>query len=133
MSNILRPATAFSLSPGTRKRPRVKADTHLDYIRSLPCLICGTTYDIHAAHVRASCIALGKHETGAARKPDDRWSLPLCSDHHVFGPDAQHARGEMQWWAEHGINPFITALALWGASGDYEAGLVIVMHASERK
>jgi len=118
------PPTAFRM--GNRKRPRQKAGSHLDFIRSLPCVICGRDDDTHAAHIRAASQKYGKRETGKSEKPDDAWSVPVCGDDHVFGPDAQHNSNELDWWKRHGIDPFVLALALWRASGDDEAGALIV-------
>ncbi|MCP4304250.1 MAG: hypothetical protein GY788_05070 [bacterium] len=121
------PPTAFA-GPRRKRQPRRKEGSHLEFIRSLPCLICGTTWDIHAAHLRAGSLENGKRETGAAEKPDDSWTLPLCAEHHVFGPDAQHRSGELEWWEEHGINPFVVALALYRASriDDRDAALLVI-------
>lgn len=123
---ILRPPTAFSLSPGTKKRPRDKNDRHLKFIRSLPCAICGTHKHVEAAHLRMGARAYGKPETPMGVRPDDKWSTPLCAFHHRTGPDAQHTMGEEQFWARHRINPFILATSLWAASGDDEAADQII-------
>lgn len=108
--------------------PRVRDEKHLRFIRDLPCLICGTNQDIHAAHIRAARARWGKTETGAGQKPDDAWTVPLCGDHHVWGSDAQHTRGEMAWWGERGIDPFVIALALYKHSkgGDRDAALMVI-------
>ena len=121
---LVPPPTAFRATK--QRRPRKQEGAHLDFIRSLPCVICGRSDDTHAAHIRAACPALGKRETGAGEKPSDAWTVPLCGDHHVFGQDAQHGRGELRWWIEHNINPFILALALYRASGDHETAENII-------
>jgi hypothetical protein len=36
-------------------------------------------------------------------KPDDRRTLPLCAQHHLTGPDAQHSSNERRWWEQWGI------------------------------
>ncbi len=122
------PPTAFAAGGRQKKQPRRKEGSHLEFSRSLPCLICGTDWDIHAAHLRAGSLENGKRETGAGEKPDDSWTLPLCAEHHVFGPDAQHRSGELEWWAGHGFDPFATALALYRASqaGDRDAALLVI-------
>jgi hypothetical protein len=38
-------------------------------------------------------------------KPDDWRTLPLCAQHHLTGPDAQHRTNERQWWERWGIYP----------------------------
>ncbi len=122
------PSTAFSGGGKQKRQPRRKEGSHLEFIRSLPCLICGTDWDIHAAHLRAGSLENGKRETGAGEKPNDSWTLPLCAEHHVLGPEAQHNSGELEWWKRHGIDPFVVALALYRASqaGDRDAALAIV-------
>ncbi len=122
------PSTAFAAGGKRKKQPRRKEGSHLEFIRSLPCLICGADWDIHAAHLRAGSLEYGKRETGAGEKPDDSWTLPLCAEHHVFGPDAQHRSYEVEWWKRHGIDPFVTALALYRASriDDRDAALLVI-------
>lgn len=126
---IVRPATAFSLSPGKKKRPRERREDHLDFVRGCPCLVCGSRVRVHAAHLRASYVALGKRDTGKAEKPDDAWTVPLCAEHHTDGPDAQHKGDELAFWDRHKINPFLVALALFRASGDEEAAEIIIREA----
>jgi hypothetical protein len=60
-------------------------------------------------------------------KSEDRWCVPLCSEHHR-GVKGQHARGEQDWYIEQGIDPIAIAAFLWGVTGDYEAGCKIVRH-----
>jgi len=120
-ARIIIPDTAFSLGRG-KKRPRKEDRSHLDYIRSLPCLVTGVESGIEAAHVRYGDQAYGKRETGAGEKPDDRWCVPL----QKFMHDDQHAHGERDWWIAKGIDPLAVACALWGASGDEEAGRLII-------
>lgn len=115
-----------------QRQPRERDPQHLTFIRSLPCVICGSVDDqIHAAHIRAAAIRYGKRQTGMGEKPDDRWTLPLCAAHHVFGRDAVHKDGdEVRWFHEHGINPFVTALALFGATGKEDEARTIIQLAS---
>jgi len=124
-SRIVRPDTAFPLSNGPKKRPRNEDKRHLDFIRGLPCLLCGARSE--AAHVRYAGSYYGKGETGVGRKPDDRWVVPLCSEHHRTGPDAQHGTSEKNWWKKMGVNPLIAAALLYSASSvdDEEAAKMI--------
>ena len=123
---VARPSTAFSHGPSRRRRPRQRANQHLKWIRTLPCVICGKREDIHAAHLRAASLQFGKLAVGIAEKPDDCWTTPLCVEHHVVGEEAQHQGEELDFWKRHDINPFALALALWRASGDDELGFLIV-------
>ena len=126
---IQRPPTAFSISPGKKKRPREKNDGHLKFIRSLPCVICGTHKGVEAAHLRMGSLTYGKPATPMGVKPNDQWSTPLCDGHHRTLPDAQHNVGEEQFWKAHGIDPFRIALSLWQASGDDDAAIAILERA----
>lgn len=115
-----------------QRRPRVKDDKHLRFIRTLPCCVCGSRYQIEAAHLRQSSAAHGKLEPGIAAKPDDKWTTPLCNGHHQSHPDAQHRIGEEAFWEMHGIDPFALCLALYEASGDSERAEQIIRNARGR-
>ena len=91
-----------------QREPRVRDEKHLDYIRSLPCCICGEDTTVEAAHIRTGSIVDGKPHTGMAEKPDDKWALPVCNRHHT----EQHTMNEMLFWAKYGINPFVLAMTL---------------------
>lgn len=114
---IVRPATAFSVSPTKRsRRPRVTDEVHLKWIRTLRCCLCGAPGP-DPAHIRSASAIHGKRETGMQEKSSDRWVVPLCRAHH----DEQHKAGnELLWWASTGIDPFGLALALHHATGDDE-------------
>lgn len=97
-----------------QRRPRVENSSHLDLIRQLPCLICKAS-PVEAAHIRMGSIRHGKRPTGTAERPSDKWTLPLCAEHHKTGKRSQHVIGEELFWKEHGINPFELALSLYCA------------------
>lgn len=119
--SIPRPATAFALSPGKKKRPRAHDKSHLDFIRSLPCAITGKR-PVEAAHVRYAAPEWGKRGVGTGEKPDDAWALPLSPELHR----EQHQENERAFWLKYGINPITLALALFRASGDSEAAELIL-------
>ena len=100
--------------------------SHLVYIRSLPCLICGRAPS-EAAHVRYSDARAAKVNPGMGQKPEDRWTVPVCAEHHR-GLQGQHSSGEKAWWEGHRIDPIPIASYLWGVSGNYKAGCTIVRH-----
>lgn len=106
------------------KRPRAKRESHLDFIRQLPCAICGYEHSTEAAHVRMSSIRFAKQQAGVGAKPDDCWTIPLCNMHHR----QQHDIGERQFWSER-RDPFVLALALWQATGDRMRALIILRNA----
>jgi hypothetical protein len=112
---IIRPATAFSVASTKQRRPRERDEKHLAFIRSLKCCICGAPGP-DPAHIRSASAIHGKRETGGSEKPHDKWTVPLCRTHH----DEQHSGNEILWWASKGIDPFVLALSLYGASGDDE-------------
>jgi hypothetical protein len=112
-----------------QRQPRAKDETHLRFIRSLPCLICGNPIETEAAHIRMADRSVAKDITGIAVKCDDRFTVPLCGAHHR----EQHDKGnETLWWFDRGIDPIKAALALYSVSGDYERGLRIVQANIER-
>jgi len=117
------PSEAFSHDLGMRrKRPRQEARNHIKFIRTLPCLVCGSRKGVQAAHIRSRNPVYGKRGTGAGEKPDDKFTLPLCQEHHA----KQHQGNEMAFWARYDIDPFAVALALFAASGDEDAGELIL-------
>lgn len=102
-----------------QRKPRQHLASHLDFIRSLPCCVCGNNIETEAAHIRMSDGSIAKPMTGNSTKPDDYYTVPLCSAHHR----AQHAHGnERDWWKLMEIDPVKTALALYVATGDFERG-----------
>ncbi|WP_315731736.1 MULTISPECIES: putative HNHc nuclease [unclassified Bradyrhizobium] len=112
---IVRPPTAFSVASTKQRRPREKNESHLSFIRSLKCCICGAPGP-DAAHLRAASVIHGKRETGGSEKPSDKWVVPLCRTHHT----QQHGMNELRFWAMHNIEPFGLALSLYAHSGDDE-------------
>jgi hypothetical protein len=74
-----KPKKARRIKPGS-------SPTYLDLIRQLPCILSGRPAE--AAHIRYADAKHGKPETGAARKPDDRWCLPLAPE--LFSPRADY-------------------------------------------
>lgn len=105
----------------TMRWPRQHNDRHLDFIRQLPCVICGDNTSTEAAHIRMMDPSIGKPMTGIGTKPDDKFTLPLCGRHHR----EQHAMREFTFWDEKGIDPVKKALALYSVSGDHQAGELI--------
>ena len=67
------------------------------------CLICGRR-PADAHHLRfAQHRALG-------RKVSDEFTVPLCRGHHR---EAHRCGDEAAWWKKAGVDPTITARALW--------------------
>ena len=103
---------------------RIKSPAYLDFIRALPCVICGENTTVEAAHIRFGDRRAAKRPTGMGEKSDDRWALPLCGAHHRH----QHTRGERLFWKDMDIDPIFVALALQVNAGDLEAGEQIIKH-----
>ena len=102
--------------------PRKHSPQHLDFIRGLPCLLCMNNISTEAAHIRFPHIKSAKRPTGMGEKPHDRWTVPLCQACHA----SQHKVSEQAFWTRAQIDPIFVSLALWGVTGDHEAGLQII-------
>lgn len=115
----------------SQREPRIKDHGHLDFIRELPCVVCGNNIETQAAHVRYAEPLAGKRPSGNSEKPHDHFTIPLCGACHL-GPGGQHTTNERGWWQNIGIDPVYLALALWRVSGDHAAGSRIVSAWHER-
>jgi len=82
---------------------RVRDSEHLEYVATLPCLVCGRAPS-QAHHLRfAQLRALGS-------KVSDEWVVPLCNLHHR----ALHDTGnEELWWKAHNVDAAVEAERLW--------------------
>jgi hypothetical protein len=94
---------------------RHRDDSHLAFIRTLPCVICGDNTTVEAAHIRRSDARIGKPITGIGIKPDDKYTLPLCGRHHR----EEQKLGEGGFWPEKD-DPIVWALAIYSVTGDPE-------------
>ena len=120
--NGLEPATAaeaasqpvIMLSKPVRERDR----SHLKYVASQPCLICGRTpSDPHHLKFAESWMA--------GRKVSDRFTVPLCRVHH----HELHRRGnERTWWQQKAIDPIEVASALWNKTHSSSEGDLVDNH-----
>jgi hypothetical protein len=97
---------------------RIRDRDHIKLVAKQPCLICGRR-PADAHHLRfAQSRMLG-------RKVSDEFTVPLCRGHHR----EIHRRGnEVEWWNKVGIDPTVSARALWleshplhTASGDEQS------------
>lgn len=113
-----------------QRDPTVKDEKHCDFIRTLPCCICNK--DSECAHVRYADAGHGKVEMGMGRR-DDRYTVPLCPDHHRLNEESQHANNERGWWLMTGLNPLIMSAELWRISGNTLAAYnIITRHKIEK-
>jgi hypothetical protein len=82
---------------------RIRDREHVKYVARHPCLVCGRQpSDAH--HLRyTQSRALG-------RKVSDEFIVPLCRGHHR---EVHRCGDEARWWKKIGIDPTVTARALW--------------------
>jgi hypothetical protein len=82
---------------------RVRDRNHVKAVAQHPCLICGRQ-PADAHHLRiAQSRALGS-------KVSDEFTVPLCRGHHRA---LHHFGDEAAWWRNVGLDPTVTARALW--------------------
>jgi hypothetical protein len=82
---------------------RIRDRDHVRFVAEQPCLICGRRpADSH--HLRfLQHRALG-------RKVSDEFTVPLCRGHHR---EVHRSGDEAAWWTNAGVDPTVTARALW--------------------
>ena len=82
---------------------RIRDRDHVNYVAQQPCLICGRQpSDPH--HLRFT------QRRALGRKVSDEFTVPLCRGHHR---EAHRCGDEAGWWRKAGIDPTVTARALW--------------------
>lgn len=78
-----------------RRPSKTRCPAHLEWIRSLPCAVPGcATVPCEAAHVRQGTGG------GMGLKPPDRFSAPLCREHHR----EQHQIGHRAFDQKYGVS-----------------------------
>lgn len=102
-----------------RVSKRIVDIPHLNFIRSLPCIVCGGPSCAH--HV------LRTPERAGGRKSDDCHTLPLCDRHHM----ALHAAGnETAYLERHAglteVTPVILSERIFAVSGYYKSAVAII-------
>ena len=68
---------------------------YLAWIRTQPCLVCGSTRWIEAAHT-------GPH--GLGQKSPDTSAVPLCAIHHRTGNESYHRLGPRKFSQVHNLD-----------------------------
>ena len=82
---------------------RIRDASHLQFVASLPCLVCGRLPS-QAHHLKFA------QPRALASKSSDEWTVPLCLLHHR----ALHDVGsEETWWEEQGVDAKGEAQRLW--------------------
>ena len=90
---------------------------HSDFVRSLPCCVCGKIPPSQWAHVRRHT------DGGMSKKPSDKYTVPLCHKCHIV---EQHSKGENSFWGD--VYKVIEyANELHSISGDREQGIILTM------
>lgn len=102
-----------------RERREGNSDQHRKLIQTLPCCVpgCGVV-GCHPHHLKHGPAA---EERGTGMKATDRWLVPLCSFHHMYGVeiDGRTKRTEAKWFRDHGVTePIELAASLFAASPD---------------
>lgn len=77
-----------------RTKP-VRNSAYLRWIRSLPCSVCRTRWQVEAAHT-------GPH--GMGQKSSDLSAIPLCARHHRTGNDSYHKLGPLKFADVHRLS-----------------------------
>jgi hypothetical protein len=77
-----------------RTKP-VRNHAYLRWIRSLPCVVCRSRWQIEAAHT-------GPH--GMGQKSSDLSAIPLCARHHRTGNDSYHKLGSAKFSEVHQLS-----------------------------
>lgn len=95
----------------------VKDCDYLKFIRRFPCVACGKSRRVEAAH-------LGPR--GLSQKTSDCMALPLCFTCHQDGKNALHKVGPERFQIMHGIE-FAALQAMfnrfyWMKTGEYAKG-----------
>jgi hypothetical protein len=73
----------------------VRNPKYLAWIRTQPCLVCGSTRWVEAAHT-------GPH--GLGQKSPDTSAVPLCAKHHRTGNDSYHRLGPRRFAELHNLD-----------------------------
>jgi hypothetical protein len=85
---------------------RIRDRNHVRFVTKQPCLICGRRpADPH--HLRFT------QQRTLGRKVSDEFTVPLCRGHHR---EAHRSGDEAAWWKNAGVDPTVTARALWLAT-----------------
>lgn len=91
----------------TISEPRRHRDkTHLKFVASQPCLVCGRS-PADAHHLRFT------QPRAMGRKVSDEFTVPLCRTHHR---DNHRFGDEQAWWGRQAIDPLGTSRQLWVSS-----------------
>lgn len=107
----------------SQRNPRQHDPDHLAFVRTLECVLCPDDTTTEAAHISYRDMSVGKMGRGFSRKEHDKFTLPLCGQHHR---DQHDAGDEYGWWKQRGVDPVKLALAIYSVRGDYQEASRII-------
>jgi len=100
--------------PGRMKPKRKRNAKHLAFVAKQPCCCCGRV-GVSVHHLIGYYGEDGPI-TGKGLRADDRWTIPICYEHHQ-GQSGLHSNGnEEKFLKAYGVNGPQLARILWGAS-----------------
>lgn len=120
-----KPSKASQLKHKTRDKRADRdgnSEAHLANLRKCRCCIPGCRKRGETVHHLKATGQRG----GGLRSPD-RYGLPMCAEHHLFGVERAGSRNELDWFAKHGIEALELASSLWHARGSLDAMQRIVL------
>jgi hypothetical protein len=82
---------------------RIRDREHVKSIAKQPCLVCGRR-PADAHHLRFV------QSRALSRKVSDEFTVPLCRAHHR---EVHRSGDEAAWWTKAGVDPTVSARALW--------------------
>ena len=82
---------------------RIRDREHMKSVAKQACLVCGRR-PADAHHLRFA------QSSALSRKVSDEFTVPLCRGHHR---EVHRCGDEAAWWVKFGIDPTISARALW--------------------
>jgi hypothetical protein len=102
---------------------RIRDKTHLRFVASQPCLVCGRQpSDPH--HLRFA------QPRALDLKVSDEFTVPLCRGHHR---QLHQAGNEVAWWEDRNINALEIAKGLWEQTHPKTGSADTVLAPSEGK
>ena len=78
------------------RRGPLRDPKYREWIRTLPCTVCGSSWRVEAAHTGS--------DGGMSMKPSDYSCIPLCRYCHTGGSSAYHKIGKPAFEQNHGLN-----------------------------
>lgn len=100
------------------KDKRLRNKAHLQFVSSLPCVICRKN-ECEAAHIRKGT------DGGIGLKPSDCYVVPLCRGCHL----TQHKWGELSFWGKDLSKAITLANDLYTMTGNRRGAIARIRNA----